>query len=1101
MPISHLIPCLCWSLLGMHALAAAQGELDSSFGDQGVYPIDAWIGPALSRGSDAVAQGDGRMLVLGNADIGGRSMPVVFRLLSDGALDTSFSGDGWQAIDFVGEDALAVALAIDSQGRVLVTARIAAQTGFDSDYGLARLGSDGAIDTSFADQGRLIHDLHGDYEGPIAIAVDAADRAIVLGEGRASGDSDPVVLRYTSGGVIDDSFASAGVWTDDLGGSDYPSGLAIDAEGRILIGGQFKSRSSFVLRLSADGDRDTSFADAGVSEFQASAGKVAGTGDLACTADGSIFWTGLSWDSGKKETAFGIAKLDASGVLDAGFGSNGVVKHYLGGQAMGRSLHPQADGPVVLLGTAAADGGMVPAALRVLADGSADPDFGQNGRVYFDAGSLAGGAMADGRTLLVGSFSPATNQPQKIWVAGLDAGGDPDTAWGDDGVVALAATTTSSDRATALLRQADGALLLVGSASIGQQSRIAVIRRLPDGRADTTWAGDGRYLWPEVDAAARDALLQANGKLLVLTNTRQVLRLDRYGNLDPAFGDQGVASLTEGSYNGLGQDNQGRILVVGSRANADNVNNRDLLVTRLRADGSPDADFDDVHIDSKPGAFSHKEQLHAVAVRSDDSLICVGEGGPSSRSAFLLMRITAEGQHDTGFGSDGFILMPELSSSNWDTSARDCLVLEDDRVLVVGAADDQARQGRLAAVMLGSDDHIDSAFGDDGKALLDVDDGAADRAWDVCRHGDGFLVAGTASNIQRSDMPETAVVMHLDAAGEPVAGFGQNGGASYHSQLLQAAAGVVSDGTYAYLGGHGARDLSLARLLLGSVSGQAPVIAQGDSVHVVMDEDGSPTAFSLSLDASDADADQLTWAIAVTPEHGSAAVGSGVGASQAISYQPDADYNGVDRFTVLVSDGLLSDSVVVNVTIDAQPDDPGGHPELLLTHAAQSLQDGDRIDGPILHLGGSAAVVELVVANTGDANLIVNGITVVEETNCSIQSDTLPGALAPDTSSVWRLTIAAVAAGDYEARLQLTSNDSDEGSLSIIISGTTSAAPPVPRRVRLLLRDGEDEVLPYQANPDRPEADVVHEQGAEIIRLNDRILDVRIGLMPIQGKG
>ncbi|MFW5828739.1 MAG: Ig-like domain-containing protein [Planctomycetota bacterium] len=1100
MPTSRFVRCLCGSLLGMHVLAAAQGDLDPSFGDQGVHAINAWIGSALSSGSDAVAQGDGKLLVLGTASIDGRSMPVVFRLLSDGALDTTFSGDGWQEIDFVGEDAGGVALALDSQGRVLVTARIAAQTGYDSDYGLARLRSDGSVDTGFADQGRLIHDVHGDYEAPIAIAVDAADRAIVLGEGRASGDNDPVVLRYTSGGAIDDSFAHAGVWTDDLGGSDYPSGLAIDAEGRILIGGQFKSRSSFVLRLSADGTRDTSFGNTGMSEFQASASKVASTGDLALAADGGILWTGLSWDSGRKDTAFGIAKLNAAGALDTGFGSDGIVKHYLGGQAMGWSLQPQADGTVVLLGMAAGDGMTVPAALRVLADGSADPSFGQNGRVYFDAGSVAGGAMADGRTFLVGSFSPATNQPQKIWVAGLDAGGSPDAAWGDNGVLALAPTTSSSDRAAALLRQADGALLLVGTASIGRQSRIAVLRRLRDGRADTTWAGDGCYLWPAVDAAARDALLQADGKLLVLTDTRQVFRLDRNGNLDVAFGDQGVADLPEGSYNGLGQDSQGRILVVGSRANAGNVNNRDLLVTRLRADGSPDAGFEDVHIDSKPGAFSHKEQLHAVAVRSDDSLICVGEGGPSD-SAFLLMRITAEGQHDTGFGSDGFILMPELSASNWDTSARDCLVLDDDRVLVVGAADDQARQGRLAAVMLGADNRIDTAFGDDGTTLLDVDDGAADRAWDVCRHGDGFLVAGTASDIQRSDMPETAVLMYLDAAGAPVAGFGQDGGASYHSGLLQAAAGVVSDGTYAYLGGHGARDLSLARLLLGSANGQAPVIAQGDSVHVVMDEDGSPTAFSLRLDASDADDDQLAWSIAVAPDHGAADVGSGTGSSQAISYQPDADFNGTDRFTVLVSDGLLSDSIVVDVTIDPQPDDPGGQPELQLTHAAHTVQDGGRIDGPTLRLGGSAAAIELMVANTGDANLLLNGITVVQETNCTVQSDALPSALAPGASSVWRVTIGAASAGDYEASLRLTSNDSDEGSLSFIISGTASAAPPVVRRIRLLLRDGAGEGLPFQADPDRPEASVEHEQGTAIIRLDDHILDVRIGLMPIQGTG
>ena len=82
-----------------------------------------------------------------------------------------------------------------------------------------------------------------------------------------------------------------------------------------------------------------------------------------------------------------------------------------------------------------------------------------------------------------------------------------------------------------------------------------------------------------------------------------------------------------------------------------------------------------------------------------------------------------------------------------------------------------------------------------------------------------------------------------------------------------------------------------------------------------MSEDGQPDAFALSLGVSD-DGDTLTWSIS-SPAHGSASVTDG-----AVSYTPDANYNGPDSFTVTVSDGDASDSLNVNVTVEAVNDAP-----------------------------------------------------------------------------------------------------------------------------------------------------------------------------------
>ncbi len=99
---------------------------------------------------------------------------------------------------------------------------------------------------------------------------------------------------------------------------------------------------------------------------------------------------------------------------------------------------------------------------------------------------------------------------------------------------------------------------------------------------------------------------------------------------------------------------------------------------------------------------------------------------------------------------------------------------------------------------------------------------------------------------------------------------------------------------------------------------QPPVITQGDSISVVMSEDGSPTPFSLALSATDPDVgDTLTWSIAAGASNG-IATADGTGLSPTtLNYAPSENYFGSDSFVVQVSDGNGGvDTITVNVTIE-----------------------------------------------------------------------------------------------------------------------------------------------------------------------------------------
>lgn len=100
------------------------------------------------------------------------------------------------------------------------------------------------------------------------------------------------------------------------------------------------------------------------------------------------------------------------------------------------------------------------------------------------------------------------------------------------------------------------------------------------------------------------------------------------------------------------------------------------------------------------------------------------------------------------------------------------------------------------------------------------------------------------------------------------------------------------------------------------VQNSAPVITEGDSVSAVMSKNGIPTRFSLSLHATDADKDLLSWSVTVAPADGSATIETS-GGSVAVSYIPVAGFTGQDSFTVQVSDGRGGiDLIVVNVTVN-----------------------------------------------------------------------------------------------------------------------------------------------------------------------------------------
>ncbi len=210
-------------------------------------------------------------------------------------------------------------------------------------------------------------------------------------------------------------------------------------------------------------------------------------------------------------------------------------------------------------------------------------------------------------------------------------------------------------------------------------------------------------------------------------------------------------------------------------------------------------------------------------------------------------------------------------------------------------------------------------------------------------------------------------------------------------------------------------------------------------------EDNSPTAFSLTLNATDANPeDTLTWSISTAAAHGTAAA-SGTGTSKAISYTPSANYNGPDSFAVQVTDGYDTDTITVNLTIQAVNDAPTATPQTLAMNKNTSLAitlSGSDIDSTTLRYfvvdnpaHGTLSGTEPNVTYTPDTNF--TGTDTFTFRANDYELDSVPATITINISP----TNTAPVAESHDVSLDedsptpvtLTATDVDEDSLSYSI--------------------------------------------------------------------
>ncbi|MCI0993660.1 hypothetical protein [Pseudomonas corrugata] len=212
------------------------GDIDHSFGQEGVV----LLAPAGLRGPLVVME-SGHIVATGVID-GGSALVAKYRF--DGSPEPTFGSGGY--VTFApgdGRPAVLHALALQSDGKLVVAGRIGIDGMHTTDAVVLRLNSDGTLDGTFNDGQPLVAIERGIDCGEASSVAIQADGRIVVG-GRSAGLEAAVLFRLEKNGADDHSFGfpnfdgSPGhlgwIHTLDGGFFEQVSRLALTSDGNLL---------------------------------------------------------------------------------------------------------------------------------------------------------------------------------------------------------------------------------------------------------------------------------------------------------------------------------------------------------------------------------------------------------------------------------------------------------------------------------------------------------------------------------------------------------------------------------------------------------------------------------------------------------------------------------------------------------------------------------------------------------------------------------------------------------------------------------------------------------------------------------------------------
>jgi uncharacterized delta-60 repeat protein len=391
----------------------------------------------------------------------------------------------------------------------------------------------GSLDLTFNASGKATLAASAGDDNLAAVALQSDGKIVAAGDVNDvfAGNVQIGVVRYNTDGTPDSTFGNGGLVITGFQFRDLANAVAIQPDGKILVGGYSAAGNSssystrfLVARFNANGTLDTTFGGG--------TGRVitnVGTGQctvygLAVQSDGKIVASGDAFDG--TSSGFAVARYNANGTLDTTFDGDGItIVQITGGSDVQARVALDGNGKIVLVGMADTERGWTNfdvGVARLNPNGTLDTTFDGDGKNKLFISTLTNAGVnthslaltSDGGVLIGGTvyFDGGTDN---AFLMRLTPGGALDTAFANQGSLVTTYNTPSWRHAglDAIVLQPDGQILGAGYNYTNlHPARPALMRLSPAGVPDATF-GSGGYVIETIPTTGRfdGGVLQPDG--------------------------------------------------------------------------------------------------------------------------------------------------------------------------------------------------------------------------------------------------------------------------------------------------------------------------------------------------------------------------------------------------------------------------------------------------------------------------------------------------------------------------------------------------------------------------------------------------------------
>ena len=358
-----------------------------------------------------------------------------------------------------------------------------------------------SIDPFFAESGEFSDNDVVD-EGPFqmkGVRVLPDSKLIVFGDKKLtvslSGQNDLMLVKLTEDGTLDTSFADNGIFRLDVDGNfDRVEDVELLPDGKILVAGATSVGGNFhgyVIRLNADGSLDETFQSDGIRIIPRLTGGQESVNDILVSGE-NIYLAYMKGNATYPARQYAVlGKMTLDGALDETFGSEGFVE--LPNESEDNT---HSDFKLMLttnnklIASYAIPLQTIATVWCLETDGTINTDFANDGKFEIEGyhTRLNVRERFDGKYIVLTYIDSATEPFQGIQVNCLNEDGEPNLAFGEEGIF-----RSSLGLANSLYINSDNTVLLAGSID----AEAALFKLTEEGTFDLTFASEGVQTIPQ----------------------------------------------------------------------------------------------------------------------------------------------------------------------------------------------------------------------------------------------------------------------------------------------------------------------------------------------------------------------------------------------------------------------------------------------------------------------------------------------------------------------------------------------------------------------------------------------------------------------------